>query len=140
MKWLWLLPLALSGCLYAVPATLFRTYEESSAFDRAVQAVDSHCYGAKDVNREGQTVMSRWQPWHTSSGVILSRCMVTLVGTQEEEGLDVRVSFMARECPLVDIADPEAIADDCRAAEAIPSVVADQLSTAIKAIEADVRR
>jgi len=135
-----LLVLPLAGCVYAVPNTLFRTYEEDSAFDRALQAVDTHCNGAKDINPDARAIISKWQAFHTSYGVIISRCMVTLVGTQEEDGLDVRVSFMARECPLVDVDDLEAIADDCRAAEGVPSVVGDQLSLAIKAIERDVRR
>jgi len=137
----WMVLLAMSGCVYAVPQSLFVTYEPDSAFDRVVQAVDSHCNGAKLINQEARTVMSNWQAWHTSEGVIIARCMVTLADTQTGTGgLDVRVQFVARECPLVDVDNLDAIADDCRAADGIPAVVGDSLNQAMKGIEADVRR
>ncbi len=129
-----------TGCTFAVLDLDFRTYEPETAFDRAVQAVEANCHGVKSADREGQIVFSAWQAWHTSEGVYLSRCMISLVPRPEDKTAAVRVAFAMRQCPLVDVSDVEAIVEQCAVTRTVPDIVATQLNNAARVIERDVGR
>jgi hypothetical protein len=140
MRWL-ALPL-LASCTYAVNGATFRTREAEAAFDRAVAAVEQHCHGVRHLNPEAQIVTSRWQVYHSREGAYLGRCQVSVWKADGELGAEVRVAVTTKKCPLVDLAEVDALGDSttCELTFTMPGEVATGQSLAVQRIETDVRR
>lgn len=132
--------LYLAGCTWTLEDYRFRTKQMDTAFDRAVQAVEQHCWGTRLVDRDRQLVFSKWQAWPTGEGVFLSRCMVSMVPDLEDKSDDVRLSFAMRKCPLADLDDVEKLAESCTPVFEVPSAVADQMQPAARKIVTEITR
>jgi len=134
--------LLLAGCTYPVLGTAFRTREGSTAFERAVQAVETRCHGVRFTNAEAGIVTGHWQAFHTREGVFLGRCQVSVFQQADEVGAEVRVAVTMKQCPLSDLADLDALGDTatCQPAFAIPGEAANGQNEAVRQVEADVRR
>jgi hypothetical protein len=131
-----------SGCTYGVQGSLFRTKEPETAFDRAVQAVETHCNGVRFTNPEAQIVTSHWRVFHSRDGAYLGRCQVAVIKVDGEAGADVRVAVTLKVCPLVDLDDVDAVGDSttCEVTFTMPGEVATGQQDAVRKVEYDVRR
>jgi hypothetical protein len=134
--------LVVASCTYAVNGSTFRTRESESAFERAVAAVEQHCHGVRHLNPDAQIVTSRWQVYHSREGAYLGRCQVAVWKASDEVGSEVRVAVTTKKCPLVDLADLDALGDSatCEVTFSMPGEVATGQSEAVQRIETDVRR
>jgi hypothetical protein len=136
--------LPLCACTYAMEDFDFRTKEGETAFDRAVQSVETNCWGTKIVDKERALIYSKWQAWHTGDGVYLSRCLVSMMPDSTEKGgakaQDVRLSFAMRKCPLADVDDLDKLAETCTTVFEVPAIIADQVTPAARRIVADITR
>jgi len=137
-----LLLLLLDGCTWTVQGATFRTKEADTAFDRTVEAVNAHCNGARFVNPDAQIVTSHWRVFHSRDGAFLVRCQVSLVKAADELGAEVRVAVTIKQCPLVDLAELDALGDSdtCQVAFSMPTEVANAQQDAVRKVEYDVRR
>lgn len=134
--------LVIAGCTWTIQGSTFRTKEGESAFERAVEAVNAHCNGARFVNPDAQIVTSRWQVFHSRDGAFLLRYQVSIVKAADEVGAEVRVAVTMKQCPLVDLAELDALGDSdtCQIAFSMPTEVANAQQDAVRKVEYDVRR
>jgi hypothetical protein len=131
-----------TGCTWTVQGSTFRTKEADTAFERAVAAVGAHCNGARFVNPDAQIVTSHWQVFHSRDGAFLVRCQVALVKAADEVGAEARVAVTIKQCPLVDLAELDALGDSdtCQVTFSMPTEVANAQQDAVRKVEYDVRR
>ena len=140
MKWCVLFLLA--GCAlqsWTVPQPYFSTKQPHDVFARAVAATEKHCGGIRDVNEESGIISSLWTAWNTGDGLVLTKCMVSLLNG-DEHVRDVRVTFAARRCPLSDMADLAALAPTCEVADSVPEQVKNGLERTGAQLERDIAR
>lgn len=132
----------LSSCTWAVNDARFRTVQAETAYERAVKSVEKRCNGVRYDNPEAQIVTSHWQVYHSRDGAHLGRCQVSIVKASGELGADVRVAVTMKVCPLVELADLDALGDSktCTVTFMVPQEVANALQDAVKKVEYDVRR
>lgn len=130
------------SCTYGVQGSMFRTKEPETAFERAVQAVETHCNGVRFTNPDAQIVTSHWRVFHSRDGAFLGRCQVAVIKAEKEAGADVRVAFTIKQCPLVDLDDVDAVGDSttCEVTFSMPGEVANGQQDAVRKVEYDVRR
>ncbi|MBE2250938.1 MAG: hypothetical protein IAE78_15480 [Myxococcus sp.] len=134
--------LTASGCAYSVQGAVFRTREAETAFARAVKAVEAHCNGVRFTNPDAQVVTSHWRVFHSRDGAFLGRCQVAVIKAADELGADVRVAVTLKQCPLIDLADVDAVGDSaaCEITFSMPGEVATGQQDAVRKVEYDVRR
>ena len=126
------------GCAYSVQDLQFKSRTPDTLWDRALSSVEQNCNGIKQAAVERLFISSKWQAWHTSEGLYLTRCLASFV--QEGREVDVRVAFTVRQCPPADMADLDALAEYCAVTFNMPESVAAQLNSASKKLEFDLRR
>lgn len=141
MRWLPLL-VVLSGCTWSVYGSTFRTKEADTAFERAVEAVEKHCYGVRFANPDALVVTGHWQAFHSRDGAHLARCQVSLLRAEGEVGAEVRVAVAFKRCPLVELIELDALGDSdtCEVVFNMPGEVSSAQQDAVKKVEYDVRR
>jgi len=76
----------------------------------------------------------------TGQGIVLSRCLVSMVERPETKEQEVRVALAMKQCPLADLDDLDALAETCTFVAEVPDIVASQLNLSVKGIEQAVRR
>lgn len=131
-----------AGCAlqsFTVAQPYFRTMEIHDAYGRAVKAVADHCGPISAENPDANVVVGAWKAWHTPDGVTLTQCIVTVLPDDEYSG-NVRITFAARECPLSDLADLDALAATCDRTDSVRQLVNTGLTETSRKLEADIRR
>ena len=137
-----LLTLSLSGCAlesFAVVQPSFRTREVPAAYARAEEAVTAHCGPITQRNPDARVVVGAWQAWPSTDGVTLTQCLVTVLPDDAFSG-DVRVTFVARVCPLGDLSDLEALSAHCERTSTVRQPVNTALTALTQRLEAAIRR
>lgn len=122
---------------WTTPQPYFKTTRPEGAWARAVKATEAHCGGVRTVNEESGVIVGQWIAWNTADGLVLTQCLVTLL-RGDEYVRDVRVSFAARQCPLSDMDDLEALAKNCPVAETVPEQVKNGLVLTGEKLEAAI--
>lgn len=134
--------MVLSGCAlqtFSLVQPNFRTMEIHDAYARAVQAVAEHCGPVAAENPDANIVLGAWKAWHTPDGLTLTQCIVSVVPDDQYSG-SVRITFAARECPLSDMSDLEALAPTCERAETVRQLVNTGITETARKLEASIHR
>lgn len=132
--------LLLAGCAlqsWTLPQPVFKAREPDGAFARAVAATKAECGGVRNANEESGLVLSAWEAWNTGDGVILTQCLVSLL-RGDEHVVDVRITFVARRCPLTSMDDLEAVLPTCEVVDAVPEQVKNGLERKAQKLEAGI--
>jgi hypothetical protein len=136
------LALTLAGCAlesFAVVQPYFRTREVQAAYARAEEAVTTHCGPITEHNPDARVVVGAWQAWPSSDGVTLTQCLVSVLPDDSFSG-DVRITFVARVCPLSDLSDLEALATHCEPTSTVRQPVNTALTALAQRLESSIRR
>ena len=133
--------LLFAGCVtaYLTPQPTFVTRHPYDLFGRATQAVNENCGGVKMADQDAQLVVSRWRPFPSDAGVVLSQCLVTLL-EGDLEAREVRITFSVRRCTgEVDAGTPEeldAVSRTCAHHDEVSGDVYKELTSTADKIEA----
>ncbi len=138
------LAVLLSGCAlttWAVPQPMIRTGQLDDLWTRMRTGVATRCGGIETENSEAKLVIGPWQSWHSSDGLYLTRCMVSVLSDDDiERFVTVRLTFVAKRCGTGDLDHLDALAKTCETADTIPQLVKTELDLLTEKFEADVRR
>lgn len=134
-----------AGCATTrVQDARFRTLQPSTAFDRAVAAMEQHANGVHQANAQTGVIVSKWiDPdfgWGIPPRYLFYRYRATVVPNPADGSADVRLGVQAVYCGVLDSRDPDRMSSECGPPEHIPGSVVEQIARVQDDFKTDVFR
>jgi hypothetical protein len=129
------------GCAHRPVQDLrFKTPQHRTALQRAIEAFEQYGNGVHQVDEAAGVVRSKWKDAQYSVGLsyVFYRYVATVVPNPTEASAEVHLSLEAVSCSLRDTRDPDLMASECSATEAIPEPIQQRFQRTAETFELDL--